>query len=37
MTAWHRLREAWSCRECRLYRHLALALAVLYVLAWMVS
>ncbi len=31
-----RLRVAWGCEECRFYRRCALALALLFVVAWMV-
>jgi hypothetical protein len=37
MTALHRLREAWSCRECRRYRRIALGLIVLWAVVWMVQ
>jgi hypothetical protein len=30
-----RLRAAWACEECRLYRRAALALALLGVVSWM--
>jgi hypothetical protein len=31
-----RLRAAWTCRECRRYRRLALAFAALYVGSWLI-
>jgi len=35
MTLADRLRAAWACAECRLYRQIALVLVVLAILAWL--
>jgi len=36
MTIADRLRVAWACAECRLYRRTALVLVLLAILAWVV-